>query len=122
MRILIIQVFASVFILFILLKVFFRLRDQRISRGSFAFWTLLWVAGGILFWHPELSNRAARFLQVGRGVDAIMYVSIVSLFYLLFRVFNRFEKLEGDITRLVRELAILEKTRAGDPKKERTGE
>jgi len=56
---------------------------------------------------PNLTQRVARVLGVGRGVDAVFYLTIVLLFYLVFRVHKRMRGLERQITELVRKLAIM---------------
>ncbi len=104
----VIQIFATIVIVLIILKTGLRYGKKEISTRLFAFWILFWLIAGLLFWMPELSQRVADFLEVGRGVDAIVYISLVIMFYLMFKIFNRFERIEKNLTRLVREIAILE--------------
>ncbi|MBU0530996.1 MAG: DUF2304 family protein [Candidatus Uhrbacteria bacterium] len=106
-----IQIVVTIIIAFILIKTGMRYRKKEISTRLFAFWVLFWVVAGIFFWMPELSDRVAKVLEVGRGVDAIVYISLVILFYALFKIFNRFERMERELTKLVREIAILEGTK-----------
>jgi hypothetical protein len=40
------------------------------------------------------------------GIDVILYLSIVFLFYIIFRLRLRMEKLERNITKIIREIAI----------------
>ena len=111
-----IQIIATIFIGFILGKTTRRFVSKEISGRLFGFWLLFWLIALVLFWIPDLSQRVADVLEVGRGVDAIVYISIVVLFYALFRVFNRFERMETQLTKLVREISIIEakKKDAGD--------
>jgi hypothetical protein len=44
-------------------------------------------------------------LGVGRGIDVLVYLSIILLFYSNFKQTERIEKLEKEITKLVREIA-----------------
>ncbi|MFH1315244.1 MAG: DUF2304 family protein [Candidatus Uhrbacteria bacterium] len=101
-----IQILATLFIAFVLGRTVSRWRLQQISTRLFIFWILFWAIALLLFWMPQLSDRVANLLQVGRGVDAIIYISLVIMFYLMFRIFNRFERMEHEITKLVREVAI----------------
>lgn len=103
-----IQIIATIFIGFILGKTTRRFTSKEISGRLFGFWLAFWLIALVLFWVPELSQRVADVLEVGRGVDAILYISLVIIFYALFRIFNRFERMEGQLTKLVREIAILE--------------
>lgn len=107
-----IQILVTIVIAFILVKTGMRYRKKEISTRLFGFWVLFWIVAGIFFWMPELSDRIAEVLEVGRGVDAIVYISLVILFYALFRIFNRFERMERELTKLVREIAILDGTKS----------
>jgi len=106
-----IQILVTIVIALILIKTGMRYRKKEISTRLFSFWVLFWIVVGIFFWMPELSDRIAEILEVGRGVDAIVYISLVILFYALFKIFNRFERMEQELTKLVREISILEGTK-----------
>ena len=55
---------------------------------------------------PNTANILANFVGVGRGVDVIIYVAIIALFYLVFRLFVMIEDVEREITNLVRILSV----------------
>jgi hypothetical protein len=81
-------------------------------------WSLLWLAIGVVFWQPEITSRLALFFGIGRGADLIVYVAIVVIVYLLFRLFVRVDKMDRQMTKLVRSLALHdeEKNRHTDSK------
>jgi len=54
-------------------------------------------------------SHLATLTGVGRGVDVVIYVAIIILFYLLYRLYIKIENIEREITLIVREIAILEK-------------
>jgi len=64
------------------------------------------VATVIVVYLPQTTDAAARFLGVGRGVDAVLYVSILLLFYALFQQSRKTDRLEHSLTELVRSLAL----------------
>ncbi len=74
-------------------------------------WALLWVAVGTVAFIPELTNRLADFLGIGRGADVVIYAAIVVLLALLFRVSVRLEHLDRAITTVTRELALRNRDR-----------
>ena len=45
-------------------------------------------------------------LGIGRGVDFALYVSIISLFYLIYIINLKVEKLNRDLTKIIRKIAI----------------
>lgn len=55
---------------------------------------------------PQTTDVIASKLGVGRGVDVVIYVSLMVLFYVVFRLFIKIEEVEREITTLVRKLAI----------------
>jgi hypothetical protein len=55
---------------------------------------------------PEWTAAAARFLGIARGADLVFYCSILSAMVGFLLTYLRLRRLESEITRLVRELAL----------------
>ncbi|GAC1567399.1 MAG: hypothetical protein NVS2B3_05330 [Vulcanimicrobiaceae bacterium] len=68
--------------------------------------TLL-VGGVILIVSPDLSVYAARALNVGRGSDLVIYLSLVFGLFVSANFYFRFKKAEQQMITLVRELALV---------------
>lgn len=102
----IIQVILLVFLAFALSRVYLRLRDHKIKSVEFVFWIILFggAVAGVIF--PNEITNLARLLGIGRGVDLILYASIVTLFYLMFRAYVLMEDTRHEITELVRKIAL----------------
>lgn len=100
------QVLVTIFIVFILYKLFKQKQSSKISLFAFIVWLLLWLAVLVVFWQPDTTSYIAAWLGIGRGADLAVYVSIVAIFYLLFRIFVRLNKIETQITKVVRDDAI----------------
>jgi len=77
-------------------------------------WMLLWLLGAALVINPESANRIADILGVGRGADVVVYVGLIFVFFLLFKLYNRTITIERDITRIVRSLALLKDEKDDD--------
>jgi hypothetical protein len=84
----------------------------------FLFWAVIWILAILAVLEPELTTTVASRLGIGRGVDAALYISVVLLFYLNFRSNVLIENLRHDITKLTREIALLE-TRLTSKKKKK---
>lgn len=70
--------------------------------------------GGIaLVLFPGLSVRLARFFGVSRGVDLVIYLSLVGFGFLWLQLAARMRDLEGRLTELVRQLALERATPGG---------
>ncbi|PIS09371.1 DUF2304 domain-containing protein [Candidatus Beckwithbacteria bacterium CG10_big_fil_rev_8_21_14_0_10_34_10] len=104
-----VQILLSLFLLFAVSRVYFRFKEGTINFGSFLFWLALWLAALFTIFYPGFSNYWASLLGIGRGVDAIIYISIALLFYLVFRTNVIIENLREEISQLVREIALKDK-------------
>ncbi|MFH0928698.1 MAG: DUF2304 family protein [bacterium] len=90
----------------ILIVTWRRFQEKNLSLPEALVWSLVWVGGILVAIDPELTNRLAQILGVGRGADAIVYLSLVVIFWLLFRIFVKIEKLERHLTELVQHEAL----------------
>ena len=89
--------------LFVTLK---RARQGVISWREAALWSLLWIAAGIVILLPETTNAIAQLFGVGRGVDAVIYGAITLLFILVFKAFLSLDRMERNLTDMVRKDAL----------------
>ena len=64
------------------------------------------LAGVALVINPELTNRAATFLGVGRGADLMFYFFIVFCLFHFVTTASTIRRLQRDVGTLTRELAI----------------
>lgn len=101
----VIQYVATIIIFLILLQLFSKFRKDKQSWLKVLLWIIFW--GGSLFvvWFPAVIAKIAEVSGVGRGVDVILYVSVIFLFYLIFAQNTKIDDLNKQITKLTRELA-----------------
>ncbi len=105
----VIQILITLASAFVILKSVVSYSNRSIRLPTFVVWSLFWVAIIFFVWQPSLADRVASLLQVGRGADAMFYLSLIVIFYLLFKIFIRFERIDFQVTTLVREIALLRK-------------
>ena len=101
----ILYILVIVFALFALSRAFLRLREKQISVKEFIFWLIIWIGVIITSIIPESVSQISILLGIDRGVDFLTYISIILLFYLIFRLYVKCENIEQDITKIVRELS-----------------
>lgn len=102
-----------ILLLIIALIVFFiiiRFRSRELSLLPFLFWIVLWIGAGIVVWNPEIPQRIANELGIGRGVDLIVYFAILFIVFAQFKMLVRQERMEKEITKVVREIALQPKS------------
>lgn len=92
-------------ILFMLSRAILRYKDRLLSAREMFFWIILWTISLFFIFNPSLSNLLARYTGIGRGADAAFLFSIILLFYLVFRIYVKIDKLDQDLTKLVIQLS-----------------
>lgn len=100
------QFLGVLFSLFAWSRVFLRFKDKNVSIFEFVFWSIVWVGVIIIALFPSVFTQLSFFFGIGRGVDILLYVGMIVLFYLLFRLYVKMDTQQKEITKLVRELAI----------------
>lgn len=101
-----IQIILVIFLFFAVSRVVLRFRGGQISPFEFLFWSVVFLAAitGIAF--PQGTTDLARLVGIGRGADLVIYISIVVLFYLVFRIYVLLEDVRHEITELIRAMAL----------------
>jgi hypothetical protein len=103
-----IQVVLICFAVFAMSRIVLRYRRGGLRLLHLGLWLLFWVGVVVAGVQPNTTDLLARWLGVGRGVDIAMYLSILMIFYLLFRSFAKVEDLDRQLTRVVRANALRE--------------
>lgn len=108
-----IQILFVAFALFALVRTVVQMRRRHIPfvwGGTLSF---VWGATIVVVLLPKTTDLLAARVGIGRGADMVVYVMLVVLLYVVFRLVMRLQSIERDITRLVRHQA-LEKFEHGD--------
>ena len=108
---LIIQLIIALFALYALMRTLFRYRKGTISLGETLLWSCFWIAVAVVGFKPDVTQRVAAILGVGRGADAVFYLGLLGLSYAFFRLYLKNRNTEQQITQLVRKLALKEAER-----------
>lgn len=102
----IIKVVIILFVVFVLFRTWLRFKQKDITSRELSIWTIFWllVVGATLA--PQQTDLIAQAVGVGRGADLLVYLSIIALFFLVFKVIVKLEKIDKDVTEVVRNTAI----------------
>jgi len=106
---LLIQILLIIFFLFALWKVILRYKAGDLTSGGLVFWFLFWVLAGVVVMIPNSSAYFAKIVGIGRGADLVVYLSLVVLFFMVFKLNVKMEKINKDITKIVRTEALNKK-------------
>jgi hypothetical protein len=83
-----------------------RFKDGRMSVGMFLFWMVVWLIVIMISVYPQSTTFFANIIGIGRGLDLALILGIIGCYYLIFKTYTKIEKLEENLTLLVREIAI----------------
>lgn len=100
------QIILVLIFAFFLLKTILKWKQKELLFSETIGWVLLWVLGLILAVKPDTASYFAKLLGIGRGVDLAIYLALIVLFYMQFRLMVRLEKNNREITKLTREKAL----------------
>jgi hypothetical protein len=103
------QVIAIILGLIAILYSILRFRDGKMSIGMLLLWILIWLIIIIISLYPNDTNYLASYTGIGRGLDFVLILGILVCFYLIFKMYNKIENIEEELTDLVREIAIQNK-------------
>jgi len=67
---------------------------------------LMLITGIFFVLYPEVTNKIAHFLGIGRGADLIFYLAILSFGYLSLVFYSKIKKLEDQLASLVRKRSL----------------
>ena len=104
-----IQLAAAIVTLIGIIRAVVLFRNRKLTLSWFIFWILIWRSVRVVAFMPEVSYWLAQPLGIKRGLDLLIYLSTITLFYLVFKLFMKVESLSRNITTLVRELALRKK-------------
>jgi len=100
------QILFILFSLFAIISVIKRKREGLLGPKGMIFWTVFWLVAIVFVWWPDSTTILANKFGIGRGADLVFYVSLVVIFYLLFKLNVKLESVGRDITKVVRREAL----------------
>lgn len=101
-----IQIIVIIFVLFAYSRVILRFKDKVVTANEFIFWSVIWISIIIVALVPSITSWFSDLFGIGRPIDFVVYLSIILLFYLVFRIYVKLESVEQDVTKVVREITI----------------
>lgn len=102
----IIQYIATGIIVIVLVQFLIQVIKDRTQLFKLLFWGVFWGIALVFIWlSTNTIDKLGQLFGVGRGIDVLVYLSIIFLFYYIFRQSEKINKLEKEITKLVRDIA-----------------
>jgi len=102
------QIIVSLFVIFVVFRLTKKFKDNILKTSEFVGWLVIWLIVLVVFWIPQTTSYLAAIFGIGRGVDLAIYVAVLIIFYLIFRLYLKIDKQQKEITKIVRHLALKE--------------
>ena len=100
------QILFTLFALFAVVMVWKRQNDHQLGVIAALFWIFFWILAVMAVLWPNSTTILANSVGIGRGSDFVLYIAIVLLFYLIFKLHIKIEEINRNITKVVRKDAI----------------
>lgn len=101
------QLIAIIVIIYIIIKIVLQKKQNKISQNEFALWLIFWffVMLAIIF-IKQIDSLVAMIGFSATGIDVLLYLSVAWLFYYVFKMRIKMEKMEKNITALIRQNSL----------------
>jgi hypothetical protein len=101
------QIIAILVIIFFIARLFWQKQSKLISANEFIFWLIFWLLAAASIMSLRLIDQLVASIGFsGSGIEVLLYIAIAILFYLIFRLRLKLEKVERDLTKIVSHIAI----------------
>lgn len=105
-----IKVIFTIFVIFAWSRAFLKFRAKSMNTKEIVFWTILWISITIAIYIPGKTTVLAHLLGMDRGFDAMILIGMITLFYIVYRLYTKANEAEQVITELVRQIALKDGT------------
>lgn len=103
------QIIALVIITLFLIKIIIQKRKSQINKTEFFFWLSFWFISFLaIVFIKEIDILLESAGVSASGINFIVYLSVLFLFYLIFKLRLSVAKLDRELTSLNRKIAIKE--------------
>ena len=104
------QTIALIIIAFFLARLYWQKQKNYIGMNEFLFWLVFWILSAVLIIALKFLDKFVAELGFsGSGIEVLLYLSVAVLFYFVFRLRLKLEKIEKDITKVVQNIALKDK-------------
>lgn len=102
------QILISALVVNFIIRVINKKNEDILKPVEFFGWNFLWVLVLLVLWWPGTLSLAANVFGIGRGVDLAIYLALMLLFFMIFRLYVKLDRQQQEITILTRKIAISE--------------
>jgi hypothetical protein len=104
------QVIAIIIILFFVLRLMGQKKKKEINGKEFSLWFIFWLLAAVaIIFIRSIDRLVADLGFSGSGINFLIYLAVLGLFYLVLRLRIDLEKLDKNLTDVARLVALKNK-------------
>ena len=83
-----------------------RYLNNKNSLSTVILWSIFWIFVSLFAIFPEFSNSFARIFGITRGLDFVIILVFVVLFYTILKLYFVIDKMQNNLNKVVKEVAL----------------
>lgn len=101
------QIIALVIIIFFIWRLAIQKKNKKVSDNEFKFWLIFWIiAAAAVAALKYLDQAVVKLGLSGAGINYLLYIAVIVLFYLIFKIRLQLVKIDREITAITRNEAL----------------
>jgi hypothetical protein len=108
------QILLLVVVLFFIVSAVKKYKGKVLLVNELIMTIIFWLLAGVVIVLPSLTQKFANLIGIGRGVDLMIYISLLAIFYFVFYLLGRQRETDERLTKLTREIAIMNANKNND--------
>ena len=100
------QLFIALIVCIALYHTYLGAKRNKLSKPFLTIWLSFWLLILLTIFNLDKLSLLAQTLGIGRGVDLVIYLSLIFLFYQIYHLIINQKTLTKQITQLTREIAL----------------
>ncbi|MFA7087751.1 MAG: DUF2304 domain-containing protein [Patescibacteria group bacterium] len=104
------QIIALIIIGFFIIRLLRQKKKKQLSGNEFILWLFFWLIAALAIIFIKQIDRTVAWLGFsGSGINFLIYLAVLVLFYLIFRLRLNIAKMDKGLTELTRLITLKEK-------------
>ena len=104
------QILAIIIIAFFIFRLLAQKQKQEITASEFFLWLTFWLLAGLaVIFIKQIDQLVAYLGFSGSGINFLIYLAVLALFYLVFRLRLTLAKTDQELTKLARQITLNDK-------------
>jgi small membrane protein len=101
------QIIALILIIFFIWRLIIQKKKQEIGFNEFILWLTFWLIGALAIIFIKQLDQFLDYLGFSSsGINFLLYIAIIILFYLIFKMRLKIAKLEKQLSKITQSLAL----------------